>query len=183
MKHCGIYEIINRTNGKKYICQSVDIQRRWWEHKARMHDINNNCYDKPLYRAMRRDGIQQFELIILEECSPNELNKKEAEYIQLENTIIPNGYNILADSDKTISSITYCKQCGAIISNYTQHQLCRTCYSASTRIVQRPQKDELVTLLRANNFTKVGKIFGVSDNTIRKWCRAYGLSDKAKDYK
>ena len=96
---------------------------------------------------------------------------------------MPNGYNVLADSDKNIATVERCQQCGAIITKGTVNHLCRNCYSKSTRIVERPTAEELVKLLKANNFTQVGKMFGVTDNAIRKWCRSYGLSDKAKDYK
>lgn len=182
-KQCGIYQIRNIVNNKVYIGQSVDIARRWWEHKARMHDPNNNCFNKPLYTAMRKYGLEMFEFTVLEECAPEELNQKEAEYIAARNSLTPNGYNILASSEQMITTTEHCIKCGALITKGTINHLCRSCYSASTRIVERPSPDELVALLKANNFTKVGKMFGVTDNAIRKWCRTYGLSDKAKDYK
>jgi hypothetical protein len=30
---------------------------------------------------------------------------------------------------------------------------------------------------------QTSKLFGVSDNTIRKWCKAYGLPSHSADYK
>lgn len=183
MKHCGIYQIRNIITGKKYIGQSVDIYRRWWEHKARVDNKNTNCYNKPLYTAIRKYGIDNFEFIILEECLPEELNNKEAHYIQTLSTLVPNGYNLLASSEKDIGTLERCKQCGAIITRSTVNHLCRACYSKSTRLVERPTPEELTNLLRANNFSKVGRMFGVSDNAVRKWCKSYGLSDKARDYK
>ena len=47
----------------------------------------------------------------------------------------------------------------------------------------RPSANELEKEIRLSNFKKVGEKYGVSDNTIRKWCLFYGLSNKAKDYK
>ena len=38
-------------------------------------------------------------------------------------------------------------------------------------------------LLKENSFCAVGKMFGVSDNAIRKWCKSYGLPTRARDYK
>lgn len=182
-KQCGIYLIKNLSNGKNYIGQSIDIIRRWSEHKARANNINNNCYNKPLYLAMRKYGIDNFKLFILELCSSEELNQKEAFYINKYNSLVPNGYNILSTSDKNVSVTNKCKKCGKIITKNTVNQLCRKCYIKSTRIVERPDVNELKKLLIENNFVQVGKIFGVTDNTIRKWCRFYGISDKAKDYK
>lgn len=53
--------------------------------------------------------------------------------------------------------------------------------SLKQRKVERPTKDELLVLIQNNSFVKVGKIFSVSDNTIRKWCRYYGLPYIKKD--
>lgn len=55
--------------------------------------------------------------------------------------------------------------------------------STCVLITSRPPKEELYKLLTENPFTKVGKMFGVSDNAVRKWCKAYGMSTKSKDYK
>lgn len=41
------------------------------------------------------------------------------------------------------------------------------------RKVERPNKTELIKLLENNTYTKVGKIYGVSDNAVRKWAKRY----------
>lgn len=74
-----------------------------------------------------------------------------------------------------------CEDCGIEISRGSIK--CKECRSKTARLVERPSKEELILLLKEFNFTKVGKQFGVSDNAIRKWCRSYQISDKAKDYK
>lgn len=57
-------------------------------------------------------------------------------------------------------------------------------YSQRARKVkERPSKEALVNLLREHSFVAVGKMYGVSDNTVRKWCVYYGMSTKARDYK
>lgn len=80
-------------------------------------------------------------------------------------------------------TINHCISCGAIISDQA-HQ-CIKCYGKSIRQVERPDADTLQKLLLTNkgNFTQVGKIFNVSDNTIRKWCKSYNLPFSSKDYK
>ena len=82
--------------------------------------------------------------------------------------------------DKLDKEVYYCS-CGNKVSQ--KGSICQECIKKSQRVVERPSKEELIKLLKENNFTKAGKIFGVSDNTIRKWCKYYGISDKAKDYK
>jgi len=183
MKHCGIYQIKNEITGKIYIGQSVDINRRWTEHKNRAHDLNCNCYNKPLYLSMRKYGLEVFTLTIIEECSPEKLNEREAYYIQLYNSITPNGYNILESSDKQFNHIDTCKECGKVISKTAQHGLCRECYCRSTRKCEHPSKDELYELLCKNNFCAVGRMYNVDSNAVRKWCKQYNLPYHAKDYK
>ena len=74
-----------------------------------------------------------------------------------------------------------CVDCGAVISpNATR---CVPCYNASRQTTERPTKEELYKDLCDSNFSAVGRKYGVSDNAIRKWCKAYDLPTKAADYK
>lgn len=45
------------------------------------------------------------------------------------------------------------------------------CSRLARRKVKRPSKDELNDLLNKNSYCAVGRMFGVSDNTIRKWLK------------
>lgn len=79
---------------------------------------------------------------------------------------------------------TYCIDCGKEISHNSQR--CMNCEKKRIRkIKNRPSAEELKNILFENkgNFSKVGKSFNVSDNTIRKWCKSYELSFHSKDYK
>lgn len=51
------------------------------------------------------------------------------------------------------------------------------------RRVERPSKEVLSRLLQESNFTAIGRIYGVSDNAIRKWCKTYKLPHRKKDIK
>ena len=42
----------------------------------------------------------------------------------------------------------------------------------------RPSKDDLVTLIATTPMTTIGRIFGVSDNAVRKWAKTYGIPTK-----
>ena len=77
----------------------------------------------------------------------------------------------------------YCKNCGIEISYGAE--LCPKCYAISQRRVDRPTKEELRDILFENkgNFSQVGRIFEVTDNSIRKWCKSYGLPFHSNDYK
>ena len=89
----GIYVIINIKNEKKYVGQSINIQRRWYEHRNKaMHPKKPDEYNKQLYQDMRKDGLENFYIDILEECSKEELNEKECYWIEKLNTF-NEGYN------------------------------------------------------------------------------------------
>ena len=53
--------------------------------------------------------------------------------------------------------------------------MCRKCYNFSNRITERPNRDELKTLIRNNSFLSLSKKFGVSDIAIRIWCKSMNL--------
>lgn len=88
----GIYKITNLVNGKVYIGQSTNIKRRWKDHRKDAFWKNNPEYEYPLYRAMRKYGIDNFSFDILEECNKEDLNEKEKLYIAQYDSY-QNGYN------------------------------------------------------------------------------------------
>lgn len=79
---CGIYKITNLTNNKVYIGQSTNILKRFIAHKSRAFNPKNSQYESPLYRAIRKYGIDNFDFKIIEECKKENLNKKEQHYIK-----------------------------------------------------------------------------------------------------
>lgn len=91
----GIYKITNSLNGKTYIGQSVNIQDRWKAHRNRPFNPNSNDYESPLYRAIRKYGLNNFKFEVLEECERELLNDKEIFYIKQYKSSDPTfGYNI-----------------------------------------------------------------------------------------
>ena len=236
---CGIYKITNLINGKSYIGQSIDIEGRWHNEKNRAFRPSYEHYDKTLFRAFRKYGLQNFQFEIIEECEELELDEKEKYYIALYDTYYSgynetlggnNGnqgncikiskeqlleiYDLLQNSTITqreiaerysvgqdvISMINhgkskrmpgyeyplrsnrtiqkYCVDCGKVISlNATR---CDACQKLQSRVCERPTRDELKQLIRTLPFTQIGKQFGVTDNSIRKWCVFYDLPQTKK---
>lgn len=50
-----------------------------------------------------------------------------------------------------------------------------SCSSVSRRKVIRPSADELKDLIKDNSYVQLGKMFSVSDVTIKKWAKQYEL--------
>ena len=93
----GIYKITNKINGKCYIGQSIDVEKRLKEHKLRAFrgdEETNKEYHKALYRALRKYGVEQFTYDILIACSKEQLDEYESYYIHLYKSNESNyGYN------------------------------------------------------------------------------------------
>ena len=78
-----------------------------------------------------------------------------------------------------------CPNCHALTDNFCGRNIGREKKkgTSTNRSAVRPTKEELEKLLIEYNFTRVGKIYGVSDNAVRKWCEGYGLARNIKYYK
>lgn len=87
----GIYKITNRLNGKAYIGYAKDIEDRFKTHKSRAF-YENKEYNKTLYRAFRKYGLDNFDFKVLLECEEGELKAKEIELIAKHRTYT-DGYN------------------------------------------------------------------------------------------
>lgn len=59
----GIYKITNLINNHSYVGQSVDISRRWNAHKEEAKKEKSDKFDYPLYRAIRKYGINNFKSV------------------------------------------------------------------------------------------------------------------------
>lgn len=90
----GIYKITNLINGKMYIGQSVNIERRWRDERAAVNASYDHEYYSPKCRAMRKYGLENFSFEILEECASSELNQREKYWADTLHTYTPDGYNV-----------------------------------------------------------------------------------------
>lgn len=91
----GIYKITNNINHKVYIGLSKNISKRWNKHYNSPFNPNSHDYDKPLYRAIRKYGLNNFTFEVIEECTIEELSQKEKYWINYYNATNPSkGYNL-----------------------------------------------------------------------------------------
>lgn len=88
----GIYKITNKINGQSYIGLSVDIEERWYKHKTNYKNVDNKEYEKTLYRAFRKYGLNNFTFEVIEECEKEDLPNREIFWISFYNTYA-DGYN------------------------------------------------------------------------------------------
>lgn len=81
----------------------------------------------------------------------------------------------VVELDYKIPEKRTCKICdGGYWTIRDEQKFCSVeCNSISQRKVERPPYDELKELVDKFNYTRVGRMFGVSDNAIRKWLKKY----------
>ena len=91
----GIYKITNLDNGKMYVGQAVDINRRWKDHKRLLN--KNQHGNSHLQSSWNKHGENKFDFSIIELCNENELDEKEIYWIDRLRTyhgfVDCNGYN------------------------------------------------------------------------------------------
>lgn len=104
-RYCEIYKIINYTTGKIYVGQAVShilnhkkyrpygcegrfrchISEAFSSKKNQSHYLNN---------AIRKYGVDDFNVELIECCNICDANDREIYYIKQNNSLYPNGYNL-----------------------------------------------------------------------------------------
>lgn len=96
-----IYCISNKINNKLYIGKTTyaTIEQRFKEH---CRDCKRIIYEKrPLYSAMNKYGIENFEISLIEEVELSQLEKREQYWIEYYDSY-HNGYNATLGGDGRI---------------------------------------------------------------------------------
>lgn len=95
-----IYCITNKINGKQYVGKTENtIDERWKEHKRDYK--KERCEKRPLYDAIQKYGIENFEIKELEYLKEGGklLSDREIYWIEKLNTYGHNGYNATKGGD------------------------------------------------------------------------------------
>ena len=95
-----IYKITNQKNGMVYIGSSIEVERRWRQHKEASINEKDHHYNYPLMIAFREFGIANFTFEVIDTL-PNyqAMIKAEHDWIVKENCVVPNGYNQTHQTD------------------------------------------------------------------------------------
>ena len=92
-----IYRLTNLIRNKKYIGKTIDFEGRMYEHKKGTN-INSSYVD----RSIRKHGWHNFKVeIIIDDVPEEDLDNLETCYIDVEDTMVPNGYNLTLGGEGT----------------------------------------------------------------------------------
>ena len=92
-----IYQIKNKINNKIYVGKTLEtIEKRWKEH---CNDyLKKKTEKRPLYIAMKKYGIENFFIEVIEECFPEDINERERYWIEYLGSF-KEGYNATLGGD------------------------------------------------------------------------------------
>lgn len=135
MNTCGIYGILNKTNGKFYVGSSINIQKRWRMHRNSLNRGNHRSIK--LQRAWWKYGDRSFEFLILENCCvvKEELISREQSWIDRLDAFT-DGYNStpLSSSSLGIKRSTETKvKLSEIVKNHARDPAVRLRLSEQAR--------------------------------------------------
>lgn len=107
--YTGIYKITCLVDNKSYIGQAKNITSRIKSHLRSTFNNNAKDFNVPIHAAIRKYGVDNFDLAILERCADTELNIREEYWIATYHTWVqdPNcqGYNITKGGKQSIRKI------------------------------------------------------------------------------
>ena len=161
-----IYKITNHINGKVYIGQTRNlIEYRWQHHLYKGRNPDKPDTDYPLYRAMRKYGLENFSILQVEEIDNEFLDERECYWIQQENSLTPNGYN--------------CDLGGKGVSRYNYDEILKYYFTEANENASETARkfgcslQTILKILEANDFSAKGhkqKIYQISlkDGSIIK---------------
>lgn len=149
VRRIGIYKIENKVNGKVYIGQSVNIRKRFIEHRYRAYDKKDeDTYSLYLYTAIRKYGKENFAFSVVEECRPEELNDREKYWIAYyKSNLKEYGYNLSDGGD----------------SKYSRNMTNSSNISAKKQRVGKIKDDLRNTDIEVQ---EIAKRYGVTDATV-----------------
>jgi group I intron endonuclease len=112
----GIYQILNKINGKKYVGSSKDIRYRWNQSHRPQLRSGNHC-NRHLQSAWNKYGEENFEFKKLESCDEKILLEREGYWIEkTKSWERENGYNLtrIVDGKQVLSEETISKRTEAV---------------------------------------------------------------------
>lgn len=165
---CTSQNVNSNTNKArhKYTDDEVDYFATVWQDKVYLVPLDEVANSKTM--RFKADKCNHS----FEDCSKYLINNIFKDYPKISNDDL---YNYSMEG----RGHSYCEICGQEITYGAKY--CLICSAKHQQTVERPIREELKKLIREKSFCEIGRIYGVTDNAIRKWCKAEGLPSKKAD--
>lgn len=182
----------NRLTNLRLLCPNCNSQTPTFAAKNQTYNRNKcECCEKPVAEGIKfcKACLENIDYSIFL-CSTR--SEKALEYIQhtclhcgthVEGEVLCSDCQPLYENQQDIFVVEKihhsCKMCGTKI--HPDSTYCVPCNGIRNQRIERPSRDELEDLITIHTFVEIGKMHGVSDNAVRKWCKQYGLPYRKKD--
>jgi len=104
-RYCEIYKITNTSNGKIYVGQAVSHILNHKRYRPYGHEGRFRCHISEAFsqkknqshylnNAIRKYGVHDFIVELIEYCEISDANDREIHYIKTFDSLFPNGYNL-----------------------------------------------------------------------------------------
>jgi len=151
----GVYQIRNLQNDKRYIGSSVNLNKRWREHRSALN--NNNHWNRHLQRSWNRHGSENFICEPLVTCHPSMRLWYEQQFLDQWKP----EYNMAPASGSPLG-VLRSAETKALISKAKTGQRCHV------KLTERDVLEIRHRLVRGETSTLVATDYRVSSSTIRK---------------
>lgn len=171
------------NKGRRFLHRQISL-----ENALKNHFVisNKNINFNALKSLIQRYKLKEYkcEICKMEAMWQNKLLSLQLHHIngnkkdnRLENLswLCPNCHSQTENfSGKTSRKICKCFICGDTINR--RSKVCLKCLEIKQKkIKDRPSNEKLLELTKTFSCVKVGNMFNVSSNTIKKWCLSYGI--------
>lgn len=97
----GVYCILNKINGKRYVGSAVDLNNRRDRHTKALNKSTHS--NRHLQAAWNAYGSRSFDFIVIMKCHPDRCIENEQKYIDYYDSSNPNhGYNLSPTAGSTL---------------------------------------------------------------------------------
>lgn len=130
----GIYKYTNKINGKSYVGQSINIEKRQYGHKSAAYNKQASDYNSQFHQAIRKYGLENFDYEIIAELTQEEytketLNNLEKFFIKYYNSYT-NGYNATLGGNEILNNVNTGSKNGRALLDEEDVKYIRECYNA-----------------------------------------------------
>lgn len=171
---------MKNANWKGYVYEHIVIAEKY---------LGRNISESEVVHHLdgNRQNNRQENLLVIERGQHGKLHSWIAQGAPGLETLRENWVNSMNPKfiPKPVTEFSYCKVCHLILQDRQIDFCCEEHDKLSRRKVLRPSLKQLLTDIKTTSFLAIGKKYGVSDNAIRKWLKAYGVNkatlSQAKD--